>query len=162
MDQCDHRHAVNNPQPSPCETLTRSLVDATQKSVRKQAAVLNVVETKKAECAGQVKPIESVLHDTTLDLCSPEGACNKALMKGLQAGQSASPLIRTQLESLTEQVKELTGSDLGGKEVDVNDPVISALKRMSLGWWWTTKLSRPVSVERLCELNMTRFILLKK
>jgi hypothetical protein len=126
----DHREALKRPKPSPYESLTRSLVDSTQKVAKKQALTLSSLESSKAEYVGQIKPLESIVEDITEDLYGPQGSYNQALMSrlGTPAGPTDSPLLRNQLNSLTEQVRELTGAGLGGGVVDINDPTITSLK----------------------------------
>jgi hypothetical protein len=72
--------------------------------------------------------LEAVINDMTLDLYSPDGAYNKALMNRVSSGQGESSKLQTQVELHVIQLKELTGSDFGGRVVDINDPVITALK----------------------------------
>jgi hypothetical protein len=126
----DHREALKRPKPSPYESMTRSLVDSTQKVAKRQALTLTSLESSKAEYAGQVKPLESIVEDITEDLYGPGGSYNQALMSrlGSSSGPIDSPVLRNQLNSLTDQVRELTGAGLGGRVVDINDPTITSLK----------------------------------
>jgi hypothetical protein len=104
------------------------MTETVQQAGGELASDLLRLDAKKAEYVGQVKPLEAVIQDVTDDLCSPEGAHNKAMMAKLSSGQGDSSRMRLQVESLMRQVKQLTGSDLGSQGVDSNDPTISAIK----------------------------------
>jgi hypothetical protein len=124
----DAQESLNHPKPTGFDTLPRSLVVSAQNTANKQASTLSVLGSTKAEYVGQVKPLEAVLNNMSLDLYSPEGAYNKALMNRALSGQGESSKLQTQVELHAIQLKELTGSDFGGKAVDINDPAITALK----------------------------------
>lgn len=78
---------------------------------------------------GQVKPLgEAVLQDMTENLHSPEGSYNLALMAGLTSIWFWGIFSASCSVYLTPgQVKEFTGSNLGGNLADANDPAIMAL-----------------------------------
>jgi hypothetical protein len=69
----DHREALKRPKLSPYKSLTQSLVDSTQRVAKRQALAFSSLESSKAECVGQVKPLESVVEDITEDLHGPQG-----------------------------------------------------------------------------------------
>jgi hypothetical protein len=128
-DVAQTREVLSQPRkPSGFDNLTRSLVDAVQASVKKQASSISSLGSSKAEYVGQVKPLEAIINDMSLDLYSPEGTFNKALMRGISSETGDSPRLRTQVELHSNQIKELTGSNIGDKIVDMNDPVISSIK----------------------------------
>jgi hypothetical protein len=114
--------------PSSFEKTTRSMTESSQHVSRKHASELIRLDSKKAECVGQVKPIEDVIQDISEDLYSSEGAYNKAMMTKLTSGHDDAPRIRMQVESLMSQVKQLTGSSLGSQGIDINDPTVTSLK----------------------------------
>jgi hypothetical protein len=124
----ESRELQSRLQPTPYETLTRSLVESTKVLVQKQAAALVSMNNSKAEYVGQVKPLEAVLEDMTLDLYSQAGAYNKLLMKGIASGSGDPGHLKSQVSLLADQVKTLTGADLGDQAIDASDPVISSLK----------------------------------
>jgi hypothetical protein len=127
----DNRDALEHPRPSKHERMTRKMGDTSQQELKKQGLMLESMRTTKAEHVGQVRPLEAFVEDISEDLCSPLGTCNKALMSSYNqtpGGPSVSPTLRTQVELLVSQVKDLTGADLGGQAVDVNDPAITSLK----------------------------------
>lgn len=102
-EAADVRELLIWPEPSNCETLARSLIDSTQKIVKKQASALSSLNTAKAEHVGQVKPLESILDDMTLDLCSPSGSHDKDSMGGTSSSGPGS------CQQLQNQVKLLSG-----------------------------------------------------
>jgi hypothetical protein len=125
----ENRDLLTRSQPSPYETLTRSLVDSTQSLVQKHTATMASLNASKAEYIGQVKPLEAVLEDMTLDLYSPTGSYNKVLMKGITSSASGESVqLGKQVSLLADQVKSLTGADLGPQVIDSSDPVISSIK----------------------------------
>jgi hypothetical protein len=127
----DNRDALEHPRPSKYEVMTRKMSDTSQQELKKQGLMLERMRTTKAEYMGQVRPLEAFVEDVSEDLYSPLGTYNKALMSSYNqnpGGSSESPALRTQVESLVSQVKDLTGADLGGRAVDVNDPAITSLK----------------------------------
>jgi hypothetical protein len=125
----DTREARHHPKPSSYETMTRSMVDSSQSVAKRQATVISALGNSKAEYVGQVKPLESVLDDMTLDLYSPHGAYNKVLMSGASGGTGGDNVrLRTQVELLSSQVKVLTGNGLGEKGIDANDPALTLLR----------------------------------
>jgi hypothetical protein len=64
--------SVNLPAaPSSYEKMTRSMTETVQQVGGKLASDLLRPDAKKAECVGQVKPLEAVVQDVTDDLCSP-------------------------------------------------------------------------------------------
>jgi hypothetical protein len=73
----DTPESRRHPKPSRYETQTCSLVDSTQVVAKKQGSAIVALRNAKAECMIQVKPLESILEDMTLDLYSPDGAYNK-------------------------------------------------------------------------------------
>jgi hypothetical protein len=114
-------------QPSPYESMTRTLTEAAQKTTQNNARAITTLSATKAEYVGQVKPIEAAIGDVFSDLYEPEGTYNKALMSGLSgSGGSDTTQIRAEVSNLSNQVKELTGANLGG--TDTTDPVITSLK----------------------------------
>jgi hypothetical protein len=112
------------------ETMTRSVAEAARKATQKNSREITSLSSTKAEYVGQVKPIEAAIGDVFTDLYEPEGTYNKALLQGLSAPESKgdSSLLRSQFKNLSEQVKELTGANLGSGGLDVNDPAITSLK----------------------------------
>jgi hypothetical protein len=64
----------------------------------------------------------------TLDLHSPSGSHNKVLVGGMSSGSGNSKQVQNQVKLLTDQVKGLTGSSLGTRPIDSDDPAMSSLK----------------------------------
>jgi hypothetical protein len=128
------RESLARPLPTRYEMMTRTLADSAQAAADKQGRELRSLKSSKAEYAGQVKPLESLLEDMTNDLYAPDGSYNKALMaffggRNSSTGASGeSPTIRAELDAVVNQVRNLTGGDLGGGNVDVNDPTITSLR----------------------------------
>jgi hypothetical protein len=116
--------------PSPFETMTRSVAEAARKATQKNSREITSLGSTKAEYVGQVKPIEAAIGDVFTDLYEPEGTYNKALMQGLSAPECSgdSSRLRSQFKDLSEQVKELTGANLGSGGLDINGPAITSLK----------------------------------
>jgi hypothetical protein len=69
-----------------------------------------------------------MLQDMTMDLYSPEGSYNKALMSGLKTGSGESPRLKAQMDLMTNQIQELTGSSQAERDGSMNGPVITSLK----------------------------------
>jgi hypothetical protein len=70
------------PRPSHYEVATRSLADASNKTLQKHAASINNLSNCKAEYMDQVRPMEAALDNVIKDLYEPEGSYNKVLMEG--------------------------------------------------------------------------------
>jgi hypothetical protein len=107
----DAREICNHPKLLYYDTMTRSLVDLPQVVLKKQGyAILTLLNTGKAEYVCQVKPLETVLDNTSSDLYSPRGAYNKVLMVGTVPRSEESSHLHSQVELLANQIKQLTGN----------------------------------------------------
>jgi hypothetical protein len=129
------RELLARPSPTRHEMMTRTVADLAQAAADKQGRKLRSLKSSKAEHVGQVKLLESLLEDMTNCLCAPDGSYNKAMMMAFFGGGNSvagvsgeSSAIRAQLDAVVNQVRDLTGGDLGGGNVDVNDPTITSLK----------------------------------
>jgi hypothetical protein len=118
--------------PSNYASMTCSMVETSNKVLKKHASSLNTLGNVKAEYVGQVKPLESALGDVVSDLYEPEGSYNKVLMDGYSnysngAGNNSAQLL-AKCDALEGQVKELSGTNMGGGSMGINDPSFTALK----------------------------------
>jgi hypothetical protein len=119
-----------NSGPSPYASMTRSMVETSNKVLKKHATSINTLENVTAEYAGQVQPLEVALEDVVSDLYEPEGTYNKVLMNGgFSAGAgNNTPRLQAKFEALEGQVKELSGGNMGGATLGLNDPSFTSLK----------------------------------
>jgi hypothetical protein len=159
----DNRESLFRSKLSPYEKVTRTFVDGCKATAKKQASALAIITSVKAEYKGQVKPLEAMLQDMTMDLYSPEGSYNKALMSGLKTGSGESPQLKAQMDLMTNQIQELTGSSQAEKDGSMNDATLTSLKadvaRLLVD---NQTIKAKVLGEKLFELIMKPFILRRR
>jgi hypothetical protein len=115
--------------PSSYASMMRSMVETSNKVLKKHAMLIKTLEYVKAEYVGQVKPLEVALEDVVSDLYEPEGTFNKVLMDVFLAGAGNNmPCLQAKFEALEGQVKELSGMNMGGDTLGINGPSFTSLK----------------------------------